>query len=65
MLFYFQKIVSAQKRALLLYNRLVGVKGEITTSEQVFEKEFTAIFPEAFYMEVDGNRVLANRKAWD
>jgi len=47
---------------LLLYNRLFNTQEDKTTTQHFYEDIFCKIFPDATYLNVDGNWMLLNRK---
>jgi spermidine synthase len=46
---------------LLLYNRLYRSVGDRALTDYYFEGVFKVVFPEAYYVETEGNRVLIGR----
>lgn len=47
---------------LLMYNRLANTHQDKTATASFFEKIFCEVFPDATYLDVDGNWMLLNRK---
>jgi len=47
---------------LLMYNRLANTKKDKITTQYFFKKTFCEVFPDATYLDVDGNWMLLNRK---
>ncbi len=63
---YLQKLKNLLgPNGLLLFNRLADTPVALELTTDFFEKKFSGIFPEASYMDVSGNWILANRKCWD
>ena len=58
-----KKLVS--QNGLLLFNRLADTQEAVVLSNDFFEKKFRQVFPEATFLDVSGNWILVNRKAWD
>lgn len=54
------KSLMAQK-GLLLFNRLADTELAISATQDYFEKTFKSVFPEATYLDVDGNWMLTSR----
>lgn len=50
--------------ALLLYNRLAVHRSDIEQSRLFFEQKFKKVFPNATYLDVEGNWMLMNDAAW-
>ncbi|MEM8527042.1 MAG: fused MFS/spermidine synthase [Bacteroidota bacterium] len=48
--------------SVLLYNCLAAKKEDQLASQQFYEKQFLAVFPEGTYLQVDGNWILLNDK---
>ncbi|MBK9014961.1 MAG: hypothetical protein IPM82_13275 [Saprospiraceae bacterium] len=49
---------------LLLFNRLSDTPEALASTKSFFDEKFRQIFPEASYLDVEGNWMLANRAAW-
>lgn len=62
---FLQKIsASISPNGLLLYNRLSDTSQAFSATQQFFNQQFKAVFPDGKYLDVEGNWMLANREAW-
>lgn len=50
------------KNGILIYNRLYFHKEDKDRTDVFFEEVFKKVFPEASYIDTDGNRMLLNKK---
>lgn len=47
---------------VLVYNRLALDKKDLAETREFYKEQFSAVFPECTYLDVDGNWMLLNRK---